>query len=234
MSLANRTFVVATIRPWNVEVFNRTIRHFQGEWHLIDNPEKFTLDLLESLGPEYIFFPHWSEKISEEILSRFTCVCFHETDLPYGRGGSPIQNLLIRGHKSTVVSAIEMTTGFDEGPVYLKRPLSLEGLAEEIFLRSANTIAEMISYIITENPVPIPQEGAPTVFTRRTPGQSQIPSKIQNLEELFDFLRMLDCQEYPKAYLETQFFKLEFTRPALRTGSIEADVKITLKTESDD
>ena len=29
------------------------------------------------------------------------------TDLPYGRGGSPLQNLIIRGFESTKISAIE-------------------------------------------------------------------------------------------------------------------------------
>ncbi len=27
---------------------------------------------------------------------KFECVCFHMTDVPYGRGGSPLQNLIIR------------------------------------------------------------------------------------------------------------------------------------------
>ena len=49
--------------------------------------------------PKYIFFPHWSKKVDTKIVNNYECVCFHETDLPYGRGGSPIQNLILRNQK---------------------------------------------------------------------------------------------------------------------------------------
>jgi methionyl-tRNA formyltransferase len=54
--------------------------------------------------------------------------------LPYGRGGSPLQNLIDLGHKDTFVSALKMTEELDAGAIYLKKPLSLEGLAEEIYM----------------------------------------------------------------------------------------------------
>ena len=43
-----------------------------------------------------------------EIIRNYECICFHETDLPFGRGGSPIQNLIVRGFKTTKISAIKM------------------------------------------------------------------------------------------------------------------------------
>ncbi len=55
------------------------------------------------------------------------------TDLPYGRGGSPLQNLIQRGHTSTMLTALRCGAGLDTGDVYLKQPLSLHGSAEEIF-----------------------------------------------------------------------------------------------------
>ena len=44
------------------------------------------------------------------------------TDLPYGRGGSPLQNLIKKNHKSTMLSAIECQDNLDSGDIYLKNP----------------------------------------------------------------------------------------------------------------
>src|SRR3989344_2525543 len=99
-------YLVATIKPWNINVFKQKIRHFPGKWFLITDPKKLTTGLIQRIKPRYIFFPHWSWLVPKEILELAECVCFHETDLPYGRGGSPIQNLIARGHKKTMVCAI--------------------------------------------------------------------------------------------------------------------------------
>lgn len=222
-------YVVATIRPWNISKYYSTICKIPGEWHLLDVPPKLTIKRLHEINPRYIFFPHWSEKVSREITEQYECVCFHETDLPYGRGGSPIQNLIQRGHKETVITALKMTDIVDAVPVYMKRQLSLQGLAEEIYLRAANLVAEMISEIVTNEPKPVSQEGEVVFFERRKPAQGQISEDIASLEHLFDLIRMLDADGYPHAYLDIGKFRIQFRRPALRTGHIEADATISIR-----
>ncbi len=221
-------YVVATIRPWNVAQYHVTTSTLEGIWHLITTPEELTINHLASIQPKYIFFPHWSYKVPAEIIKRYECVCFHETDVPYGRGGSPLQNLIEKGHKDTVVTALRMVEDFDAGPVYTKHPLSLLGLAEEIYIRTATIVFDMIGEIVIHNPTPIPQTGEPTVFKRRTPEQSAIPQNLNTLVALFDHIRMLDAEEYPHAFLQYGNFRIEFTRPALRTKHLEATVRITL------
>jgi len=223
----NKTYLVATIRPWNIRAYKETIAHYPGNWHLITKAEDLTTELVRKLKPRYVFFPHWSYIVPSEILDITESVCFHETDLPYGRGGSPIQNLIANGHTETKVSALRMTGELDAGPIYLKRYLSLEGLAEEIFIRSSKLVAEMILEIITTEPEPKEQEGTVRVFERRRPEQSAIPIELKTLDEIFDHVRMLDASEYPTAFIRYGSFKLELFRPALRNDSIEADVRIT-------
>lgn len=65
--------------------------------------------------------------VPEAVLIAAECVCFHMTDVPYGRGGSPLQNLIVRKHKKTKLTALKMTEEIDAGPVYCKRELSLDG-----------------------------------------------------------------------------------------------------------
>jgi len=220
-------YVVATIRPWNIAQYHSSISKLPGSWHLVTDPAVLTIEYLTELKPRYIFFPHWSVKVPNQIVEKYECVCFHETDLPFGRGGSPIQNLIARGYKDTVVSALRMAQKLDTGPVYLKRALSLEGTAEEIFSRSAQIISGMIRDIITGHPTPAPQTGKPTMFERRKPEQSEITAKQSSLERLFDHIRMLDAAEYPQAFFERNGFRFEFRRAVLRNGGLEADVKIT-------
>ena len=225
--MENKNYIVATIKNWNIKVYDEVILHYPGNWHLITDPKDLTVENIKSLNPKYIFFPHWSHLVPTEILDVTTCICFHETDLPYGRGGSPLQNLISRGHKNTVISALKMSEEIDAGPIYLKKILSLEGLGEEIYIRASRIIAEMIKTIITENPNPKKQVGKPTVFNRRTPSQSEVPTEINTLASLFDHIRMMDAKSYPKAFIESDGFKYEISRPSLKTEELLADVRIT-------
>jgi methionyl-tRNA formyltransferase len=206
---ARQNYIVATIKPWNLAAFARHHASMPGQWKLITQRESLTLDELEKIKPRYVFFPHWSWTVPKEILSRFECVCFHMSDVPYGRGGSPLQNLILRGHRSTMLSALRMVEEIDAGPVYLKKPLSLEGRAEEIFERAAELIFETIREVVAHEPFPEPQMGQPVVFQRRTPTESSLP-ETGEIGALYDFVRMLDAPTYPPAFIEWGDFRLEF------------------------
>lgn len=182
-------------------------------FHLVTRKNDLTLDKLQKLKPRYVFFPHWSYIVPEEIFNSFECIIFHMTDLPYGRGGSPLQNLIIRGHKETKISALRCVQEVDAGPVYLKCHLCLEGAASEIFLRAAGIIEDMIVEMIQNEPIPKIQTGEPVFFKRRRPEESDVSkASVQNLNDFFDFIRMLDAEGYPRAYLDVHGHRLELSR----------------------
>jgi len=195
---------------------------------LIREAEELSVDRLHQLGPRYVFFPHWSTRIPTEIYDAFECVIFHMTDVPFGRGGSPLQNLIARGIYNTQISALHCTSVMDGGPVYLKRPLSLEGSAAEIFDRAAAEITEMIEHLVRHEPAPQPQEGEVTTFQRRTPAESTL-APLEDLRKGYDHIRMLDAEGYPHAFLETEHLRLEFTRAAMQPDSVSAVVTIKRK-----
>ncbi|NJO53471.1 MAG: methionyl-tRNA formyltransferase [Bacteroidales bacterium] len=214
-------YVVATIKPWNIEAFRRNSTALSGRWFLIDSPEDLTAQMLAHLRPRYVFFPHWSWRVPAEILSSFECVCFHMTDVPFGRGGSPLQNLIVRGFYETKLTALRMVDEMDAGPVYLKKPLSLDGRAEEIYVRAADLVWEMIGEMCRTEPVPKPQHGEPVVFPRRRPDQSELPSEA-DASALYDFIRMLDAPTYPKATIRWGQLRIEFDRAVLNGDVVEA------------
>ena len=167
------SYVLATSRDWNEVLVRRLEEKTTKAFHLITKKEELTLGKLKKINPRYVFFPHWSHIIPKEIHEAFECIIFHMTDLPYGRGGSPLQNLILRGHLETQISALRCVAELDAGPIYMKRPLSLNGSASEIFLHASNIVEKMIEEIIHKEPIPKPQEGEPTVFSRRVPEQSR-------------------------------------------------------------
>jgi methionyl-tRNA formyltransferase len=226
----DQRYLVVGCKPWNRRVFQEVIAGYPGRWEYLDQRGELTLARLTALGPRYLFFLHWSWKVPPEITAAFECVCFHMTDVPYGRGGSPLQNLIARGHRRTRLTALRMTDEMDAGPVYGKEELSLEGGAEEIFIRATRLAAAMAARIAAERPAPVAQTGAATTFARRRPADSAIPAgpaPAPTLEGLHDFIRMLDADGYPRAFIDHGGFRFSFRRAALYDGRVEADVVIT-------
>lgn len=200
--------------------------NFDLEVLRIFNPTQLEISKLLEFSPRYIFFPHWSWIIPMEIYEKFECVIFHMTDLPYGRGGSPLQNLIVRGHKETKLCALRCVKELDAGPIYMKLPLSLLGSAEEILQNAAKLTEIMIKKIIFEQPKPVDQTGNPTDFQRRLPKDCDL-AHLTELEKIYDFIRMLDADGYPSAFIETEHLKFEFTHAAFDRNLVEAKVKIT-------
>lgn len=224
-------YLVAAIRPWNHVAFRRRAPSLPGKWSLIQRREQLTLERIALESPRYVFFPHWSWVVPEEILGSVECVCFHMTDLPYGRGGSPLQNLIARGHNSTMLSALRMTVEMDAGPIYLKRPLSLGGSAQSIYERASELAFDMIEEIARDEPAPRAQSGEPTYFERRLPAQSELPAQAASAQ-LYDHIRMLDADDYPRAFVEFGEHRIEFGDAILEGGAVSARVTIRPRGEA--
>jgi len=227
------SYVVVGSKPWNRPVFDESISRNPGRWVFLGSRDELTVERLAELGPRYMFFLHWSWMVPSSIVDAFECVCFHMTDLPFGRGGTPLQNLIVRGLRETVMTAFRMTDELDAGPIYLKQPLSLEGSAQEIYLRATEVSADMIARIVAEEPEPLPQTGEVTTFTRRTPAESEITTDIEDPERLHDHIRMLDAEGYPPAFIRLGPFTLSFKNSVLGDNRVRAEVEITQGTTED-
>ncbi|MGR3176661.1 MAG: methionyl-tRNA formyltransferase [Candidatus Anammoxibacter sp.] len=225
-------YVIASSRAWNKKIPVSLSKTTGKEFIYIDRKEDLSYERLKDIQPRYIFFPHWSYIIPKDIHENFECVIFHMTDVPFGRGGSPLQNLLSRGIYETKMSALRCTSELDAGPVYMKEPLSLHGTAEEIYLRASKIVEDMIVEMVNTEPPAVEQIGEVFTFSRRKPEDGDI-SHLTELEQVFDYIRMLDADGYPNAFLETEHFRFEFKRPSLKFGEIISDVTITRKEKNE-
>jgi methionyl-tRNA formyltransferase len=208
--------VMATIKSWNLKNAHKFRETYKDKYDtgIVDNPKDLTVEKLKEINPQYIFFPHWSWIIPKEIYNNFECIVFHMTDLPYGRGGSPLQNLIAKKIYNTKISAIRVEGSIDTGKIYMKEPLYIgTGSAEEIFIRASEIIfAKMIPYILEHKTIPVEQTGHETSFKRRTSDQSNIEkANIKNIDDMYDFIRMLDAEGYPRAYIKMGNLKILFS-----------------------
>lgn len=223
-------YIILSEKYWHLDLFNNLKNTFnEDDWVLINNKTDFTFEKLKEINPNKIFIPHWSYIISENIFYNYECILFHMTDLPYGRGGSPLQNLIIRGHETTKISAIKVSAGIDTGDIYLKKELTLKGTAKNILISATPIIEKMIIEILHTDMTPLVQSGEVVEFKRRKPEDGNIIN-LNNINQIYDFIRMLDCDGYPKAFIENDFIKIEFSNAEFKSkNNLIANVRIFKK-----
>lgn len=219
--------LIATHKSWNIDRANALItNHKEHDIRLITEKDELTEEMVNDFAPDYIFFPHWSYYIPQSIYEKWECVVFHMTDLPYGRGGSPLQNLIVRGIKNTKISAIRVVEGMDAGAIYMKEDLNLDGSATEIFDRASEIIfSKMIPVILKGDIVPKEQEGEVVTFKRRNKVDGELLPTMTP-ETIYDFIRMLDAEGYPNAFIKFGDYILEFSDAALNGDEVAAKVVI--------
>ena len=217
-------YVIACSKDWFKE-HPKSNEYRNLNLFVITKKGDLSLEYLETINPRYIFFPHWSWKVSSEIYERFECVVFHTAPLPYGRGGSPIQNLILNGLKKSPVCALKMTDVLDGGPIYDSLDLSLDGTIEEIFTRIASCVEKLILSICQNTPHPCEQTGEAVVFKRLSINDNELLSSY-SISELYDRIRMVDGQDYPKAYINFGDYKIEITEALLLDNELHAKIRL--------
>lgn len=227
--MQEKTCILATSKPWHEPLAAKyPVAGCKFLW--AHDPQQLEELVSGENDIRYVFFLHWNWLVPESVWKNHECVCFHMTDVPYGRGGSPLQNLIVRGHKNTKLTALRMVKEMDAGHVYVKQDLSLKGTAKEIYERAGELSFEIIQWMIGNQPKPEPepQIGEPVVFKRRKPHQSVLPGS-GTIEGLYDHIRMLDAPTYPPAFIDFGDFVIEFSGAQLEGQELKASVNIRKK-----
>ena len=202
-------------RDYSLNIFQKLQKRYKN-FHLITKKESLTYSRVKKINPNYIFFPDWSWIVPKEIIDNYQCVCFHESNLPKFRGGSPIQNQIIRGMKKTKTTAFLMNSKIDAGDIILQKDLSLNGNIKQIFDRMEKNDFTMICKIIQGKFKRRKQKGTATFYKRRNPKQSELKDLKYSNEYIYNFIRML-TDPYPNAFLKFGGKKIIF-RSAEFTG----------------
>jgi|TARA_B100000586_G_scaffold126882_1_gene91656 methionyl-tRNA formyltransferase len=217
-------YLFCAYRDWALKLFQKLKKKYP-DMYLLSSPKKLTINYLKRKKPEIIFFPDWSWIIPNEIISNYKCICFHESNLPKFRGGSPIQNQIIRGITKTKTTAFIMNEKIDAGDIILQKDLSLEGSIQEIFSRMSENDYSLILKIMNGKYKRRKQSGKPTTYSRRKPKESELKSLNHSINYLYNFIRMLE-DPYPNAFIRIGKQKLIFKKAIYNNKKLSLEVKI--------
>ena len=151
---------------------------------------------------DILFLISCLEIINENIRSKFKhTLVIHESDLPHGRGWSPIQWEILNGSNSITIALLDAADKVDSGDIWKKNIIKLEGhelsneINEKIFPAKLELLDFAIKNINSVNKI-IQKEIDEPYFTRRTPKDSEIDIN-KSISEQFNLLRIADNERYP-------------------------------------
>ena len=228
-----KVFLLSKDNSWSnslyEKLFDLDLRKEIELYYFIENNITFFMDGVKQINPDYIFFFHWSEYISKEIYENYNCISFHTSNLPNGRGGTPIQNQILDGIIKTKVNAIKTCQEIDAGDIFCSEEITLQGNLRDIWHTIADMAFLMIKKIIDTNPIPIHQiKTNLTAEPYRRNLNNVVPfNKAKNMESIYRFIQMLDGEQYENAYIDIGNYKLSFSRAGIRNDNVIADVLIT-------
>tara|TARA_R110002060_G_scaffold50771_10_gene61690 strand:- start:1200 stop:1871 length:672 start_codon:yes stop_codon:yes gene_type:complete len=188
-----------------------------------DNDELRSLDL----GlVDYIFFFHWSDIVSSEIYDNCECVVIHTSNLPEGKGGSPIQNQIMGGIIQSNVNLLRMSRDVDAGPIYCSSPITLQGSLFDVWMSIAKISSCLIRKCVDENLEP-QHQSEPTSSSYRRRKDNTLPLDNSDINVVYNFIQMLDAEGYPDSNIVLGNYSLHFSRAKiLSENEMLCDVRI--------
>lgn len=136
-------------------------------------------------------------------LHKHNLVC-HPSDLPKGRGMSPLTWQILEGKNDIVLTLFEAAEKVDAGKIYLQETMHFDGteLNDDLKKRQGDeTLALCIKFIHQYPDISArEQTGEPTFYAWRKPDDSKLDVN-KTIAEQFNLLRVVDNERYP-AYFE--------------------------------
>lgn len=147
------------------------------------------------------FYLSCHEIIPPDVLARNRRnLVAHASDLPRGRGMSPLTWQILEGCNRIPVCLLEAVEAVDAGPVIYREYLDFEGheLIDEMRDALGRLCVRLCRRFLDEPSPPEgePQSGTPSYYRWRTPADSALDPG-QSIAEQFNHLRVADNERYP-------------------------------------
>ncbi|MDA3788949.1 MAG: UDP-2,4-diacetamido-2,4,6-trideoxy-beta-L-altropyranose hydrolase [Desulfobacula sp.] len=145
-------------------------------------------------------------------------IIVHGSDLPRGKGWSPISWQILEGQNTIPLTLFEAAPKVDSGMIYLQKKIIFKGheLIDEIRKKTAGyTIDICLDFLENHQFLALSakkQQGQESFYPKRTPKDSRLdPDKT--LREQFNLLRIGDNQNYPVFFTLNQVtYKLAISK----------------------
>ncbi|WP_324476765.1 UDP-2,4-diacetamido-2,4,6-trideoxy-beta-L-altropyranose hydrolase [Atribacter sp.] len=164
---------------------------------------QWTHDADELSQGDMCFYLSYGKIVRKEILERHTHnLVVHASNLPKGRGWSPLTWQVLESANSIPVTLFEAEEALDSGPIYLQKQIVLQG--DELVDELRNLVFQATYDLCTEFIDNYPgvlnnarlQEGEASYYRRRTPDDSELDPD-RSLRSQFNLLRVVDNERYP-------------------------------------
>lgn len=195
---------------------NSTVEALKTDWKQLGH-EVFLRHELKGLpSADFCFCLSFSKILKKEVRDCFDhTLVVHASDLPSGKGWSPLTWQILEGINQIPVSLFEADDSVDSGPIYAQRHIDFEGyeLIDGLRKKLADTTYELCSWFVEEYPRSAAQSksqiGNESFYSRRGPKDSQLDIN-KTIAEQFNLLRIVDNQAYP-AFFEWKGRRFVFT-----------------------
>jgi len=152
-------------------------------------------------GGDLLFLISCQEIIDAAVRKRYRAsLVIHASDLPQGRGWSPLVWQLLEGRNDIVVTLLEAVDAVDGGAIWHQEELHFAGheLVDELNAALFGAELALMDYAVAnlESIRPRAQAGEPSYYRRRTPEDSRIDPQ-RSLADQFNLLRVADAARYP-------------------------------------
>jgi len=156
-------------------------------------------------GSDICFFLSCTKLVKKENLRKSKHnIVVHASDLPEGKGFSPLQWQIFEGRDEIVLTLFEVVEKVDAGPYYFKRNIKFDGteILELLRAKMAECIIEMCEeFIFKFNSLTvIKQKGVESFYRRRSLRDDEIDI-TKSIEELFNHFRIADNDKYPLYFI---------------------------------
>jgi len=173
------------------------------DWLSKDFEIRWSHDAVSLPKGNICFYLSYGKIVSSNLLKNHrNNLVVHASDLPKGRGWSPLTWQIIEGKNSIPVTLFEAAESVDSGRIYKKIFINFLGteLIDEMRKAIAKSTVELCSYFVENYPDiadnGIEQKGESTFYSRRKPEDSYIDPNVA-LNEQFNLLRTVDNDNYP-------------------------------------
>ncbi len=151
------------------------------------------------------FFLSCFNIVTKEFLAKNKHnIVVHESDLPKGKGWSPMTWQILEGKNDIPITLFEASEKCDAGDIYFKDSIKLKGdelIEEWQALLGYKTIELCLKFVNSyENFEPVPQIGEESFYLRRTPKDSELDIN-KTIKEQFNLLRVVDNERYPAYFV---------------------------------
>lgn len=195
------TIVVDNPKSWMNDFIPSLARSLISLGHKVN----FIQNLSEIKKGDLAFFLSCEKIVSSDVLSKHTHnLVVHESDLPSGKGWSPLTWQVLEGKNKIPISLFEASSKVDSGDIYFSDFIELDGteLVSALREKQAQKTFDLILRFVSNYPnlQAKKQSGSETFYKKRSPTDSQLDIN-KTISEQFNLLRVVDNERYPAFFI---------------------------------